>query len=79
MSIVFQFPPEWRVTVHVERVGEADAKGNRGPSTEHDVEDCLVTTQATEEEARTDLSDTTAYLFTVPGADFASDDVVTVP
>lgn len=79
MSIVQQFPTEWRVAVAVRREGKTDPKGNKAPPSFHDVEDCLVTTQATEEEARTDLSDTSAYLFADPGANFASDDVVTVP
>jgi len=79
VSIVAQFPPEWRVDVNVERPGGTDARGNRMPSTRHSVAGCLVTTQATEVEARTDLPDTSAYIYAEPGADFASGDRVTVP
>lgn len=73
------FPAHWRVTVEVERPGVKDPRGNVGPSTFHDVPDCLVTTQATESEFRTALPDTSAYLFALPGSDFAHSDIVTVP
>lgn len=79
MTIVSRFPGHWLVTVSVERDGETDPKGNTGPPTIHEVEQCLVTTQSTEDEARTDLPDTSAYLFAGPGGDFAPSDRVVVP
>ena len=79
MSIVDQFPLEWRVDVRVDRAGETDPRGNVGPGSSHTVEGCLVTTQTTDEEARTDLPDTEAYVLAGPGADFAPGDRVTVP
>lgn len=68
-----------RVDVTVERGGGKDPKGNPSPGTVHVVEQCLVTTRSTQEAARTDLPDTDAYLFASPGADFAAQDIVTVP
>lgn len=79
MSIVDQFPVEWRVDVTVDRSGGTDPKGNALPAVRHTVPGCLVTTQASDEEARTDLPDTSAYLFARPGADFTTGDRVTVP
>lgn len=79
VNVAAQFPGAWLTTVSVEREGVKDPKGNVGPSTSHQVEGCLVTTQSTEEEARADLPDTSAYLYAGPGADFAARDIVTVP
>lgn len=78
MSIVSRFPAEWLTSAKVERSG-TDPRGNPLPGGEHTVEPVLVSTQTTEEEARTDLPDTSAYIFAEPGADFAPNDVVTVP
>lgn len=79
MSIVRRFPNEWLTSVTVERGGGTDPRGNPLPGAEHTVNPCLVTTQSTEEEARTDLPDTSAYVLADAGADFAPGDVVTVP
>ena len=79
MSITARFPGHWLTEVEVDRSGGTDPKGNPLPGSSHTVPDCLVTNQSTEEEARTDLPDTSAYLFTSPGADFAPGDRVTVP
>lgn len=70
-----------RVDVTVTRSGGTDPKGNALPSTTHVVADCLVTTQRSTEEpqSRSDLTETTAWLYASPGADFRSQDVVTVP
>lgn len=77
--ITQNFPAHWRVTVAVEREGAVDSRGNRGPSTFHDVGDCLVSGQSTEEEARRDLPDTEAYLYAPAGANFSHRDIVTIP
>lgn len=79
MNIVEAFPPSWRATVTVHRPGGYDPKGNPLPTTEHTVPECLVTTQTSDEEARSDAPDTTAYIYTLAGADFSSVDQVTVP
>jgi len=70
-----------RVDVIVERGGGKDPKGDQLPGTTHTVPGCLVTTQRTTEEpaSRSDLPETTAWLFASPGADFQPQDVVTVP
>jgi len=79
VNIVDQFPPHWRVDVTVNRSGGTDPRGNPLPGSSHIVKGCLVTTQATEAEARTDLPDTQAYIYAETGADFAPGDRVTVP
>ena len=79
MSIVSQFPVEWLTSADVQRGGGTDPRGNPLPGSEHTVAPVLVTTQSTEEEARTDLPDTSAYVLAEPGADFAPADVVTIP
>ena len=81
MSITARFPSHWQTSVDVDRSGGTDPKGNPLPGSSHTVPDCLVTTQTTEEEpqSRSDLPETTAWLYAAPGADFVSQDRVTVP
>lgn len=77
VDIPARFP--WSVDVSVERSGGTDPKGNPLPVETHPVAGCLVATQATDEEARTDLPDTSAWLYAHTGADFAPGDRVIVP
>jgi len=79
MSVTSHFPSDWLTEVAVERSGGTDPRGNPLPGTEHTVADCLVSNQSTDEEARTDLPNTSAYIFAPAGSDFAPGDVVTVP
>lgn len=79
MSIVSRFPAEWLTRAEVQRSGGTDPRGNPLPGSEHTVEPVLVANQSTDEEARTDLPDTSAYVLAGPGEDFAPDDVVTIP
>ncbi len=81
MNLTGRFPGEWLVSVTVTRSGGTDRKGNPLPATEHTVDDCLVSTQTSAEEAlaRSDRPDTTAWLYAPAGADFTSTDTVTVP
>lgn len=75
------FPSSWRCTVTVERPGGRDPKGNLLPGTSHEVRDCLVTTQTSEEEpqSRAEAPETSAYVYAPAGADFRSTDAVVVP
>ena len=79
VNVVSKFPAAWLTDVEVKRSGGTDPRGNPLPGTTHTVGPCLVSTQSTEEESRTDLPDTSAYIFADPGADFAPNDEVTVP
>lgn len=75
------FPAAWRTTVTVHRGGGRDPKGNPIPGEDHEVADCLVTTQSSTEEpqSRSEAPETTAYIYAPAGADFRSTDAVTVP
>lgn len=79
MSVTSRFPAHWRCTVTVHRPGGRDPKGNPLPGTTHEVPDCLVEMQGSDEEPRSDAPDTTAWLRGPAGADFASTDQVVVP
>ena len=81
MSITAQFPAHWRVTVKVHRSGGRDPKGNPLPGTTHEVPDCLVTTQSSQDEpeSRSEAPDTSAYVYGPAGGDFRSTDDVEVP
>lgn len=79
--ITSRFPPSWRTTVTVHRPQDADKWGNPVPRAEHEVDDCLVSSQASDEDpmARSDAPDTTAWLFGPVSADIGSRDWVEVP
>lgn len=79
INLTAQFPDTFQVTVTVERSGGTDSRGNPTPGTSHEVDDCLVTTQSSDEEARTALPDTSAYVYAPAGSDFAPKDIVVVP
>jgi len=79
MSITSAFPSSWRVTVTVERSGGTDPKGIPLPSTEHEVKDCLVSQQGSEEQVRNDDPDTECWIYAPAAADFQSTDRVKVP
>lgn len=81
MSVVRAFPGWWRCTVTVRRSGGRDPRGNPLPVVEHAVADCMVSTEASAEEAqsRSDAPETSAWLYALPGADFRSSDQVVVP
>lgn len=79
MSITSRFPASWRVTVTVKRGGGLDPKGIPTPTTEHEVADCLVSTTASEEQARSDAPETTVWVWAPEGSDFESTDRVVIP
>lgn len=78
-SVTRGFPSSWRVTVNVQRSGGTDPKGIPLPTTEHEVADCLVSRDASEEQARMSDPETTCWLYAPVGSDFATGDIVEIP
>jgi len=78
-SVTRVFPPSWRFTAVVERSGGRDEFGVPLDSVSHEVTDCLIGTATSEEQARSDSPDTTAWLYAPVGADFRANDRVIVP
>lgn len=78
-SATKHFPGGWLFTALVERPGGRDEFGVPIPGTSHEVEDCLISTTASEEQVRSDDPDTTAWIYAPVGADFKANDLVTVP
>lgn len=79
VSVTSLLPSSWRFTVLVERSGGRDEFGVPMPGTSHQVADCLISTTASDEQARSDSPDTTAWIYAPIGADFQANDQVTVP
>lgn len=79
VGVTRHFPSSWRFTVTVERSGGRGPKGIPLPSTTHTVADCMIATQVSEEEARSDSPETTAWLYGPTGGDFRTGDVCVVP
>lgn len=79
MSVTAHFPSHWRFRAKVERSGGTDPRGVPLPSTTHTVPDCMISTSASEDVARSDSPDTTAWIYGPSGANFRANDVVHVP
>lgn len=78
-SVTRSFPASWRFSVAVERSPGRDEYGVPLPAVEHEVSDCMVSTTASEDQARSDHPDTTAWLYAPVGADFKATDTVVIP
>ena len=79
VSVTSLFPSSWRFTAVVERSGGRDEFGVPLPGVSHEVEDCLISTTASEEQVRSESPETTAWIYAPVGADFQANDLVIVP
>lgn len=79
-SIVDRFPAEWLATVTLIRGGGRDARGNPLPSTELELEGCLLAARSTSEPVdRSDLTEAKGVLYRRRTFTFLSTDRVRVP
>lgn len=78
-SITSLFPRSWRFTAQVERSGGTDKRGALLPTTNHAVEDCMISNIRSVDVPRSDDPETTAWIHGPLDADFMVGDVVHVP
>lgn len=80
IDVTRQFPAEWRTPAEVYR-RTTDRYGNTTEEFSHTIEDCLISTQESDEEpqSRSVTPDTTAFLYTPAGVDILSSDHIKIP